>query len=133
MPHPARDIAKLEPVRTVCLFREDEALSIETDMGDCGSGPNLRAAYSDMKSKADGEIFLDTAEFLILGPGVGVTEDFYDLLRPSCKVCICETRPDLETVSGYLRIHQPEMDLAHLRWSGAQHGTERSAHAQKTE
>ena len=133
LPHPARDIAKLEPVRTVCLFREDEALSIETDTGDCGSGPSLRAAYSDMKSKADGEIFLDTAEFLILGPGVVITEDFYDLLRPSCKVCICETRPDLETVSGYLRIHRPEMDLAHLRWSGAQNGTERSAHAEKTE
>ena len=119
LPHPARDIAKLEPVQAVYLYMEDGTLNIETDTGDSGSGPSLTASYSDMRSKADGEIFLDTAEYLILGPGVTITPDFYDLLRPSCKVCICETRPDLEAASDYLHIHRPETDLAHLRCSGA--------------
>ena len=78
LPHPAKDIAKLKPVRAVYLYMELEKLHIETDTGDSGSGTTLAEAYSDMRSGADGEIFLDTAEFLILDPAICVTEDFFD-------------------------------------------------------
>jgi hypothetical protein len=40
----------------------------------------LSEAYADMKSKADGEIFLDTAEFLLLDPQVVITSEFYDFM-----------------------------------------------------
>lgn len=115
LPHPARDIAKLEPVRAVYLSMDNGVLNIETDTDDSGSGRSLSEAYADMKSKADGEIFLDTAEFLLLDPQVVITAEFYDLLRPSCKVLRSEQKPDMERISDYLAVHTPESMLAEYR------------------
>lgn len=115
LPHPARDIAKLEPVRAVYLYVVNGELNIETDTGDSGTGRSLPEAYANMKSKADSEIFLDTAEFLLLDPQVVITSDFYELLRPSCKVLRSEKKPDMERISDYLAVHTPESNLAEHR------------------
>ena len=115
LPHPARDIAKLEPVRAVYLYMERGRLCIETDTGDSGSGADLTEATADLRSRADGEIFLDTAEFLLLSPEVVISPDFYTHLRPGCKVCYTDTIPDLEAATEYLAAHPPETTLAHLR------------------
>lgn len=115
LPHPARDIAKLDPVQTVYLYVEAGQLHIETDTGDHGSGPTLTAAAADLRARADAEIFLDTAEYLLLDPGVAITDEFYTLLRPACRVVFTQSRPDLEAAAGYLAIHTPETTLARLR------------------
>ena len=115
LPHPAKDIAELKPVRAVYLYMGGARLCMETDTGDSGSGRTLTEAAERMKAAADGEIFLDTAEFLILGPGVTVEADFFDLLRPDCRVARTEGRPELETVSEFLSIHKPEQTLRELR------------------
>ena len=115
LPHPARDVAKLKPVRAVYLYLEGESLCIETDTGDSGSGPTLTEAYADMKEKADGELFLDTAEFLILDPDAAAGPELYDLFRPTCKVVFSDAPPELKIVSDYLAIHPPQITLAHLR------------------
>ena len=115
MPHPARDIAKLEPIRAVYLYMDQGRLCVETDTGDSGSGGNLTEAAADLRSHADGEIFLDTAEFLLLAPEVEITPDFYSHLRPDCKVCYTDTAPYLETAAEYLAVHPTETTLAHLR------------------
>ena len=72
LPHPARDIADLKPVRAVYLYIDGRGISIETDTGDSGSGRDLGEAADDLRAKADGEIFLDTAQFLLLDPRVPV-------------------------------------------------------------
>ena len=115
LPHPAKDIAKLKPVRAVYLYMEGNLLNMETDTGDFGSGRNLPEAYTDMRSKADGEIFPDTAEFLILDPDVPITEDFYEIFRPGCKVTFSQKGPDLNAVPDYLAIHTPELTLGKIR------------------
>jgi hypothetical protein len=115
LPHPAVDIARLDPVRAIYLYIDGEAMTIETDSGDSGSGPNLEAAYADLRNNAHREIFLDTAEFLILAPDVPISEDFYELLRPTTQVVFSNGKPDLETISDYLTIHPPEITLAKLR------------------
>ena len=115
LPHPARDIAKLKPIRTVYLYMDQGRLCIETDTGDSGSGADLTEATADLRSRADGEIFLDTAEFLLLAPEVEITPDFYTHLRPGCKVCYTDTTPDLEAATEYLAAHPPETTLAHHR------------------
>lgn len=120
LPHPAKDITALKPVRAVSIYLDGERLQIETDTGDSGSGVALTDAYEDMKSKADGEIFLDTAEFLILAPDVSITEDFYEIFRPTCKLVFSDTPPDLETISDYLTIHAPKTTLAQIRAFGYQ-------------
>lgn len=115
LPHPARDITKLEPVRAVYLYREDGMLNLETDTGDSGSGQTLTESYADMKSRACGEIFLETAEFLLMVPGVPITAEFFDLFRPDCKVVFTDVPPDLKSATAYLAIHNPQMTLAKLR------------------
>lgn len=115
LPHPARDVAKLEPVRTVCITMEAGKVCIETDTGDKGTGKDLPEAAADLKENADGEIFLETAEFLILDPKVQITEDLFVLFRPDCGVVFSDDRPDLKTVADYLSVHKPQRMLAHLR------------------
>ena len=115
LPHPARDIADLKPVRAVYIHMEGRTLHIETDTGDSGAGADLTEACADLRSKADGEIFLDTAEFLILDPKVPITEAFYSLLRPDCRVTFTDAAPDLEKAAAYLAQHPPKLTLARLR------------------
>lgn len=119
LPHPAKDIAELKPVRAVYLYMDGKSLTIETDTGDSGSGQTLTEAAADLKSKADGEIFLETAEFLILRPDVQIAEDFYTLLRPACKVAYAASGPDMERISDYLTAHEPQTTLSHLRANNA--------------
>lgn len=114
-PHPARDVAKLEPVQVVYVYMDGAEISMETDTGAKGTGANLTEAAADMKAKASGEIFLDTAEFLILDPAVPITEEFHTLLRPTCGVTFTITTPDLQTASDYLAIHEPSVTLAKFR------------------
>lgn len=123
LPHPAKDIAKLKPVRAVYLSMDGGKLSIETDTGDSGSGRTLAEAAADMRSGADRELFLDTAEFLILAPDVPITGEFCRLLRPGCRVVCARKKPDLNTVSDYLAIHTPEKTLAQLNAALIQHGS----------
>lgn len=115
LPHPAGDLSKLDPVRAVYLYMDRGMLFIETDTGDSGSGLTLAQAAASMQAQADREIFLETAQFLILDPDVPITEDIYHIFRPGCAVLYTETAPDLKTVSDYLDIHRPKTTLAHLR------------------
>lgn len=115
LPHPSRDISMLEPVQAVYLYEEAGQLHIETDTGDHGSGKTLTEATDNMKSNSDGEIFLETAEFLIIDTAVPITEEFYSHLRPDCKVCFTFEKPDLPAAAQYLSLHTPKITLAHLR------------------
>ena len=115
LPHPARAIADLKPVRAVYIHMEGRTLHIETDTGDSGTGADLTEACADLRSKADGEIFLDTAEFLLLDPKVPITEAVDSLLRPDCRVMFTDAPPDLEKAAVYLSQHPPELTLARLR------------------
>jgi hypothetical protein len=114
-PHPARDVAMLEPVQVVYIYQADGTLCIETDTGAAGSGKNLTEAAADLKASASGEIFLDTAEFLLIDPEVTVTADFHTLLRPTCGVTFTHATPDLTAAADYLTIHRPSVTLLELR------------------
>ena len=115
LPHPARDIGKLKPVRVVYLYIEGERLHIETDTGDSGTGVDLRRATENLRQNADGEIFLETAEFLLLSPDVPVTAELDDYFRPTCKVAYVESPPDLAAVDQFLAAHPPNATLRELR------------------
>ncbi len=115
LPHPSRDLAKLDPVRLVYIHMEADELHMETDTGGQGSGPTLTEALDDMKDNADAEIFLDTAEYLVLDPAVPITEEIFARLHPTCKVFYAAQRPDLEKAAQYLAVHPPDLTLAHLR------------------
>ena len=115
LPHPARDIADLKPVRAVYIHMEGRNFHVQTDTGDSGSGPDLAEACANLRTKADGEIFLDAAEFLILAPEGPITGEIFTLLRPDCRVTFTDAPPDLEKAAVYLAQHQPKLTLARLR------------------
>lgn len=114
-PHPARDVARLEPVQAVYIYQKNGTLCIETDTGAAGSGNTLAEAAADLKASASGEIFLDTAQFLLIDPEVTITTDFHTLLRPTCGVTFTHATPDLQAAADYLTIHQPFVTLLELR------------------
>ena len=114
-PHPARDVARLEPVQAVYIYQKNGTLCIETDTGAAGSGYTLTEAAADLKASASGEIFLDTAEFLLIDPEVTITADFHTVLRPTCGVTFTTAPPDLQATADYLTIHQPSVTLLELR------------------
>ena len=114
-PHPARDVARLVPVLAVYIYQKNGTLCIETDTGAAGSGKTLTEAAADLKASASGEIFLDTAEFLLIDPEVTITTDFHTLLRPTCGVTFTHATPDLQAAADYLTIHQPFVTLLELR------------------
>lgn len=115
LPHPAKDISELEPVRTVYVYEASGMVHIETDTGARGSGRTLAHAAEAMHARAEGTIFLETAEFLLLDPDVEVTAEFFVILRPSCNVFYTGLRPDLEASAQYLSVHPPKIRLRDLR------------------
>ena len=119
--HPARDVAKLEPIQTIYVYIDGAELSFETDTGAKGSGATLTEAAASMKANASAELFLDTAEFLLLDPTIPITGEIHTLLRPTCKVIFTITPPDLQTISDYLTINPPEITLSDMRVKITQH------------
>lgn len=89
---------------------------METDTGDFGIGDSLKAALTDMKRSASAEIFLDTADYLIVSPGcVDLLPAMMQYLRPSCAVCMEDGETDMKQIGMYLQQHSPDITLMHYR------------------
>lgn len=115
-PSAGDDIGKLQPVQVVCLSRSDGAVVLRTDTGDWGSGETVQAAVESMKSSAASEIFLETADYLLVAPEcMNLLNDAMKLLRSSCSICLMEGEPDMENIGQFLQIHAPEVTLIHYR------------------
>lgn len=110
------DIGKLQPVQVVRLSCSQGQVCVETDTGDFGYGENLKAALADMKNAASTEIFLDTADYLIVSPEcVDLLPAMMQHLRPSCSVCMEDGKPEMEQVGGYFKQHAPDITLMNYR------------------
>lgn len=111
-----QDIGKLQPVQTVILTASNGMVVIETDTGDVGAGKTPNDAVADMKASAAEEIFLETADYLLLSPEcAGLMPAMMEHLRPSCSVCLMEGQPDMEQVGAFLEQHAPHMTLMRYR------------------
>ncbi len=107
------DIAQLRPVEVVVVGQKDGQIRIQTDTGDGGIGPDVTMAIDNLKNTAPAEIFLDTAEYLLIEREcLGELPNLMNHLRPSCGVCILEGEPDLEQTARYLNIHPPKVTLS---------------------
>lgn len=110
------DVGKLQPVQVVRLSENAGQVMVETDAGTWGVGNSVEEALDSLRSAADGEVVLDTAEFLIL-----TTEDealikaLADHLRPSCLLCRGDGETDLEQARAFLEIHSPKLTLMRYR------------------
>lgn len=110
------DVAALEPVELLYVVSQNGMYYLATDTGQQGSGKTVQLAISDLKRRSSGEIFLHTAQYLLISRSAWeAVERFSQHLRPDCSIIIAVGQPDMEAVSGFLRTHKPGFTLNDLR------------------
>ena len=116
LPHPAVDIGKLEPVEVVLLTATDQGIRMETDTGTWGEGETLEDAVTALKQADSGEVFLDTAEkVLIRGDMTDYWAEIWAHFRPAAQVCLVRDEVDLQEAADYLTMHPTGLTLGKLR------------------
>ena len=81
------DVAKLEPVQAVAIYKENDMVVLETDTEDKGSGKTAEEALQNMKQNTPTVIYLDTAEYLLVAEEAKWdVEALRQYLKPSVKV-----------------------------------------------
>ena len=103
------DLAELKPVEAVYLYKNGEQIVIQTDTEDRGKGKTVQQALKNLKDTTAGQIYLDTANYLLIGPG---TEEYAEALKgelkASARVCGAKEEMDMKKVGGFLKVHTPE-------------------------
>jgi hypothetical protein len=111
-PFVATDVARLKPVDVIRVTTHGSDVLVETDTGEMGKGKNLEIAFSDLKNTASGEIFLETADRLLISPeAVFLLPELTDYLRPGCNICVEMGAVELDAVGDFLDIHEPAVTL----------------------
>ena len=119
LPHPAVDIGKLEPVELVLLTKTEQNIRVETDTGAWGEGTTLEEAVEHLKQADSKEVFLDTAEkILIRGDLNGCWQEVWTLFRPAAQVCRISGEIELTEAAAYLTMHPAGMTLGKIRAGG---------------
>ena len=120
LPAEGTDVGELLPVELISIYKEADTVIIDTDTGASGTGETILAAVSDLKATAPGNVFLDTADFLLISDlDDQETEALKGILKPAIRVCETEGRINPERAVEYLRIHKPEQRLD--EWTAAKH------------
>ena len=60
------NVADLQPVRAVQVSREGDRITLETDLGQKGSGESLKDALNNLKRNSVGIVYLKTTEYLLV-------------------------------------------------------------------
>ena len=102
------DIGQLQPVEVVQLYEKNGLLILKTDTGDMGWGLTVDEAVRKLKETTPGQIYLDTADYLLIEEGV---EASIPALRPYLKrrttMAFGPEGVDLQETAAYLRVHCP--------------------------
>lgn len=115
-PFDGTDVARLQPVEVIRVSKQDGMILVETDTGDSGTGADLAGAFGDLKKTTAGEVFLETAEHLLVSSdGLELLPALEDYLRPSCNIYIEKGAADLEQAAEYLTAHESDITLSDYR------------------
>lgn len=112
VPVQGTDVGKLIPVELLWIYKEDDAVVIDTDLGESGTGATVASAIENLKSTTAGIIFLDTADYLLVDDGARVEgAALGNYLKSSVRVCISEGEIDVKRAAKLLSAHKPETKL----------------------
>ena len=115
-PFEASDVARLKPVEVVRVSANAHGICVETDTGDSGMGDSLSEAFLDLKATANGDVFWETADRVLVSPlMVELVPELTDYLRPGCNVCVEMGKVELDAVGAFLDIHEPKVTLQEHR------------------
>lgn len=115
-PTKARDASELLPAQILMVDASRGIVTVEADCGVSGSGKRLDEALEDMCAHAPGELFLQTAEYVVIGerawyllPQVSACSD----LRPAAWLVRAEGElPEADDALEFLQAHTPALTLA---------------------
>ena len=103
------EVAELLPIEVIAVRTQNDEVSLCTDTQDTGRGKTVADAFGNLRQSAAGEVFLETADYLILdAKSLRYMEELAKVLRPNCRICVCEESVDLQDAAAYLRIHKPQ-------------------------
>lgn len=116
LPRTGTDAAKLLPAQVLMIAQKDGRITVESDNGASGSGATLPDALAAMREGAEGTLFLDTAEHIILLqsaqallPAVVQQRQF----RPAAKLYLARMDAlDAESCVDFLQAHPGSVTLA---------------------
>ncbi len=106
LPFAGTDIAKLHPIEVLAVSRAGGILRLQTDSGMLGSGENIEEALQNLRLSSAGNIFLDTANYLLIAPDC--TEEIVTLwnyIRPACQVYYFKGDGKYKEIGNYLESH----------------------------
>ena len=110
------DIGTLSPARTVWLAEHNGQIYMQTDAGDFGVGADVQGALDDLNASASCQVFLETADYLIIEKGREVLlTQAVAVFRPACRICTADKMPDMESATDFLRVHKPVTTLRQWR------------------
>ncbi len=111
-PSQGRDVASLRPVEILSIYKEADQLWVETDTGDLGVGTDLNGALEDLKQTASGEIFLDTADYvLVTAETMAWLPEVKRRLRPAAEIVEVKEQLELAVAAEFLSVHKPGLSL----------------------
>lgn len=106
------DVAQLRPIEVIYIYKDADAVVLKTDTEDIGIGTDVETALQDMKLTSPARIYLDTAEYLLIGEGA--QEDAMQLkgiLKNSVQLCAAGAELELKEVAKYLPVHSDLPDF----------------------
>ena len=121
------DAAKLLPARVLVIEERDGAVRVSSDNGAAGSGETLAAALQQMERSAEGALFLDTAEHIVLlRPSQALLEQTITQpsFRPAAKLYVSRAEEldvsraeelDASALVELLRAHPGKLTLSQAR------------------
>lgn len=114
LPFRAWKTGALLPVQTVQVQRQEDGIHILTEAGEA-RGRDVHAAVQALCAAAPGQVFVETAQYLVLCGGVSGAEIAASgLLRPNVQVYRAQHLRDPELLRPWLAAHESDVTLAEL-------------------
>lgn len=118
LPFQSSDVAQLVPVQALVISQSGG--SVVLDGGQCrGIGTDWDSAWQDLQNSADGHVFLETADHVILcGDAIALLPQVVrsGAFRPAASVCVCpDSVPDAQEAADYLDAHSGGVSLQQVQ------------------
>lgn len=117
LPFESRDVADLVPIEALVVSLDGKEVVLDSGEAQ-GRGENWMDSLSDLHQSAGGDVFLGTAEQLILtGAAVTLLPEIVqsDALRPAAMVCFAPVPPDPSEATEYLSARDQEWTVQRVR------------------
>lgn len=112
LPFQGTDVGKLHPIEVIIVSCDKELISVETDTGLRGTGGSVDVAINELKIASAGEIFLDTANYVLINENnMHILNELFRYLRPACQVYVFSGNGVWDNVAKYLEAHPSDVTL----------------------